>query len=78
MSTREIIAELPKLTPDERRQILSKLLALDDTEWLDGGELSNEEKAILEARLDEFDKNPRAGSSWAEVQARIRAKLRAA
>jgi putative addiction module component (TIGR02574 family) len=78
MSKTEILDELPKLTPDERREILARLLALDDTEWLDGGELSDEEKAILEARLDEYDKNPRTGSSWAEVQARIRAKLRAA
>ena len=60
-----------KLTVEERREIRAKLNELDDEEWFDNGELSEQEKAIIEARLDEYDRNPGAGSSWEEAKARI-------
>jgi putative addiction module component (TIGR02574 family) len=62
---------MPKLSPEERRAIRAKLNELDDEEWFDNGELSEQEKAIIEARLDECDRNPGAGSSWEEAKARI-------
>jgi putative addiction module component (TIGR02574 family) len=67
----EILEALPKLSPEERREIRAKLNELDDEEWFDNGELSEQEKAIIEARLDEYDRNPGAGSSWEEAKARI-------
>jgi putative addiction module component (TIGR02574 family) len=73
----EILEALPKLSPEERREIRAKLNELDDEEWSDNGELSEQEKAIIEARLDEYDKNPEAGSSWEEAKARILAGLHA-
>ena len=75
MSKAEILEALPKLSPEERREIRAKLKELDDEEWLDDGELSEDEKAIIEARLDEYDRHPEAGSSWDEAKARIRAGL---
>ena len=33
-------------------------------------------KAIIEARLDEYERNPEVGSSWEEAKARILAGLR--
>jgi putative addiction module component (TIGR02574 family) len=73
----EILEALPKLSPEERREIRAKLNELDDEEWLDDGELSEREKAIIEVRLDEYDRNPEAGSSWEEAKARVLAGLHA-
>ena len=74
MSTAEILEELAKLTPDERAEITAKIREIDGTEWLDP-ELTDEDKRILDERLAEYEKNPDAGSTWEEVEARIRAKL---
>jgi hypothetical protein len=35
MSKKEIIAELPKLTSNDRREILDKIWELDGGDWLD-------------------------------------------
>jgi hypothetical protein len=71
----EILEALPKLSPEERREIRAKLNELDDEEWFDNGELSEQEKAIIEARLDEYDRNAGVGSSWEEAKARILGRL---
>ena len=76
MSTAEILQELPKLSPEERKEIRLKLAELDDDQWLDDDPLTDSEKALLEARLAAYEKDPDAGSSWAEVEARIRARLK--
>jgi len=39
---------------------------------LKGGEPTAEEKALLDRELEEFQKNPEAGSTWPEVEARLR------
>ena len=76
MSKVEILEELPKLTTEERKEILLKLAELDGDLWLDAEEpLTDAEKAILEARLAAYEKDPDAGSSWTEVEARIRSRL---
>lgn len=76
MSKVEILEELPKLTTEERQEIRVKLAELDGDAWLDADEpLTDAEKALLEARLAAYEKDPDAGSSWEEVEARIRARL---
>ena len=76
MSKVEILEDLPKLTTEERREILLKLAELDGDSWLDAEEpLTAAEKAILESRLAAYEKDPDAGSSWTEVEARIRSRL---
>jgi hypothetical protein len=45
--------------------------------WFDNRELSEQEKAIIQARLDEYDRNPEVDSSWEEAKARILAGLHA-
>ena len=77
MSKAEIIEALPKLSAEERREIRAKLNDLDNEAWFDNGELSEREKAIIEARLDEYDRNPEAVSSWEEARARVLAGLHA-
>ena len=66
MSKVDILEELPKLAPVDRQEI----------EWLDNCNLTDDEKRLLEQRLAAIENNPNAGSSWEEVEARIRTKLR--
>ncbi|HZE69861.1 MAG TPA: addiction module protein [Pyrinomonadaceae bacterium] len=76
MSKTEILEELPKLTKKERHEIRLKLAELDGDEWIDDDEpLTADERALLDARLAAYAKDPDAGSSWAEVESRIRARL---
>ncbi len=76
MSKVEILEELPKLTSKERHEIRLRLAQLDGDGWLDTDDpLTDAEKALLEARLAAYEKDPDAGSSWAEVATRIRARL---
>ncbi len=76
MSKIEILEELPKLTTQERQEIRVKLAELDGDAWIDDDDpLTEAEKALLEARLADYEKDPDAGSSWAEVEARLRARL---
>ena len=64
MSTVEILEELPKLTTEERNEIRLRLAELDCDQWFDDEEpLTDAEKAVLEARLAAYEKDPDAGSS---------------
>ena len=76
MSKAEIIAELPKLSPGELAEVQAKLDELAGDAWQDRGELSAADKQMLESTLAEYENSPDAGSSWAEVKARVQAKLR--
>lgn len=76
MSKTEILKELHKLTKRERHEIRLKLAELDGDEWLDDDEpLTADERALLDARLAAYAKDPDAGISWEEVESRIRARL---
>jgi putative addiction module component (TIGR02574 family) len=74
MSKVEILEKLPRLSTEERKEILLKLTELEGAAWLDADDpLTAQEKAILDARLAAYERDPDAGSSWAEVEARLRA-----
>jgi len=78
MSKADILAALPQLTPAERQEVRLKLARLDGEAWLDSGDpLTDAEKALLDARLAAYEQDPHAGSSWEEVESRIRARLKA-
>ena len=72
MSKSEILEELPKLKADERREIFERLCEMEEMELLNGAEPSADEKVLLNQELKEYHKNPDAGSSWTEVEARLR------
>ncbi len=75
MSKTEILEELPKLTPEERQEIRVKLAELDRNEWLDSDDpLSDKEKALLEARLDDLEKHPEKPIPWAEAEEQLKAR----
>ncbi len=69
MSKADILEELPKLKPEDRLEILDRICQLDGGGWVDGGELSAEDKSMLDARLAAYEKAPEAGSSLEEVEA---------
>ena len=76
MSKTEILEELPKLTKMERQEIRLRLAEIDSEDWLDQDDpLTVHEKALLEMRLAAYAKDPEAGSTWEEVEGRIRAHL---
>ncbi len=78
MSKAEIIAGLPSLNPEERREVLDKLCQLEriaGDEWIDTTNLTDTEKALLETRLAAYQEDPEAGSSWEEVEDRLRSRL---
>lgn len=72
MSKAEILNELPKLGLGERREIFERIGEMEEQDLLRGGEPTTEEKALLDREFEEFQKNPQAGSTWAEVEARLR------
>ena len=76
MSKAEIIATLPRLSPEDRAEVQAKLDELAGEAWQDRGELSDAVKQALDAALADYEKSPDAGSPWDEVKARVQAKLR--
>ncbi len=75
MSKIEILAELPKLSREERREVVKKVHEIDGDDWLDEGELSDAEKALLEARLAEHERDPGAAIPWSEFETRLNGRL---
>jgi putative addiction module component (TIGR02574 family) len=71
MSKTEILAELPKLDVADRREIFDRVCEMEERDLLTGG-ATDEEKALLDRELEEYRRNPEAGSTWNEVEARIR------
>ena len=55
MSLTEILAEIPKLSFAERQEIIRRTLEVEEQD------LTPDEKAILDERLDDFRRNPNSG-----------------
>ena len=76
MSKTEILEELPKLTSEERHEIRLRLAELDGDGWLDDDDtLTDEQKALIESRIEAHEKNPEAAIPWEEVMARLNRRL---
>lgn len=71
MSKTEILAELPKLKPDDRREILDRIWELDEQDLLQGSGPTPEEKTLLDRELEDYRLDPNAGSPWEDVESRI-------
>jgi len=72
MSKAEILDQLAKLSPQERAEVLDAARKLDEVEWLDDGELTDEEKRAIIERLDACEKDPDAWIPWNEAKARLK------
>jgi len=55
MSLSEILAEIPKLSFAERQELIRRAISVGDEQ------LTPEEAAILDERIEEFQSNPTAG-----------------
>lgn len=75
MSKTEILEELPKLTAEDRQDIRMRLAELDHDDWLDDGELSPEEKRVIEERVADLERNPAASIPWAVAEARLTSRF---
>ena len=71
MSKREILNELPKLSPEERQEVRLRLAELDRDDWLDADDLTAAEKALIEERCREMDANPQSSIPWKEAKAQL-------
>ncbi len=76
MSKAEIIAELPKLKPEERQELRLRLAELDRDDWLDEGELTEAEKVLIEERFRDLEANPQTSIPWEVAKARLTASLK--
>jgi hypothetical protein len=75
MSKAEILEELPKLTSEERYEIRLKLAELDGDGWLDDDDpLTDEQKALLEARLADLE-HPEKSIPWEEAKRRLESRF---
>ena len=73
MSKAEILAELPNLTAEDRAEIQAKLDELAGDGWLDADDpLTDEQKALIEARIEAHEKNPQSAIPWEEFNARLK------
>ena len=72
MSKADILAELSNLERGDRQEILERIWDLEERDLLQGSELSPEEKKLLDRELEEYQRNPNAGSSWEAVEGRLR------
>jgi putative addiction module component (TIGR02574 family) len=76
MSKMEILAELPKLKLADRREIFDRICEIEEHDLVNGSGATAEEKALLDRELEEYRRNPEAGSPWNEVESRIRKSSR--
>lgn len=67
MRKTEILAELPKLSAQERGEILEQLWRLEETSGP-----TDREKVLLSDAQAAYEANPNAGAPWSEVEARLR------
>jgi len=67
MSTTEILAQLPRLTAEEREAVRARLDDIDAA-----APLLPEEKRLIDERVAAYRQNPGSVVSWAAAEAEIR------
>jgi len=75
MSKTQILEELPRLKTEDRQEILDRLLELEGEGWLDDADLADEERQLIESRLEAHRRNPDAVVPWEDVEAKLLARF---
>ena len=76
MSKAEILEALPGLTPEERREIHLRLTELDRDLWLDQDDpVSDQDKALIQTRIDAHERNPETAIPWDDFKARLNRRI---
>ena len=73
MSATEIIEQMRNLPAEQKREVVEQIWAEFGGElgWVDA-DLTPEQAAELDRRLADFEKNPREGIPWEQVQADLK------
>ena len=73
MSVTEIIEQMRNLPAEQKREVVEQIWAEFGGElgWVDP-DLTPEQAAELDRRLADFEKNPREGIPWEQVQADLK------
>ena len=74
MSLTEVLSELPKFSADELCKIQARIDELGPRADSADEELTSEELAVIESRLDECEKNPGSFIPWKTVKAELKAR----
>jgi hypothetical protein len=74
MSFTDVLAELPKLTPEQRDLLRIRLAELTGEAWMDDGELTHEQKQLVEERIAEHERNPAMAVSWEVMESKLKAR----
>ena len=69
MSFAEILEEIPNLSFAQRQELVRRAIALDDDD------LTPEENAVLDARMEDFQRNPETGIPLEQLPAHIAERL---
>ncbi len=69
MSFTEILDETPRLSFAERQELVRHAIALD------ASDMTVEENALLDARMEDFRRNPDAGILLEELRAHVTQRL---
>jgi len=72
MSKAELLEEFTKLTSAERSELWDALWTLEERQLLGISTPTAEEKAVLDREMEDYQKDPHAGTPWPEVEARLR------
>jgi len=75
MSAAEILEELPLLTTHDRAQIGAEIARLDEMDWQDADDLTQDEKKMIVARLREADEHPERLIPWNEAKTRLQSAV---
>ncbi len=69
MSKAEILEQLPKLNSVDLREICDRIWQIEEEQLLSGRvNPTDEEKALLDSELEDYSRNPEAGSTWQDVK----------
>ncbi len=69
MSLAEILDEIPKLSVADRQDLVRRAIAVDDAD------LTPEENAVLDARIEDFHRDPDAGTPLDQLKERVQERL---
>jgi putative addiction module component (TIGR02574 family) len=70
MSLTEILAAIPKLSFAERQELVRRAIEIEDHD------LTAEEKAILDQRLEDFRQNPNSGITAQQLRGEVSRRLK--
>ena len=72
MGKAEILAELPKLEAEDRKQVFERLCELEEQDVLKGITPTGWEKEILDQALKDFERDGDPGIPWREAVRQVR------